>query len=177
MRLYPTSRLYVLDNNMRGDYDGFPGVIQTDGECPPRPDGNQQVQVWQPVIEYPEEIEEWLFRIRKDPPAILDIDELVALVYSKNHMSLEYSRLQKLGRALPILVISQTQELTEIPRNAIGQATHVVRFRLQMPYEQQLMNAILRTKVAEPEDKYGFYYGPNDGNPLYFPTVDKFLHM
>lgn len=177
MRLYPESRVYVLDNKMSGDYDKFPGIIQTDGEAPPKPDSNQRVQVWQPILEVPEEMEKWLWNVRKDPPAILDIDELAYLVYgrSKNDMSMEYSRLQKLGRALPVLVISQTQELTQIPRNAVGQATHVVRFRLQMPYEQQLTNNLLRNKVTEPEHEYGFYYGPNGGNPLYFADYTSFF--
>lgn len=179
MSIYPppNTHYYILDSKIEGSFDNFPGIVQTDGGLPPAIDQKLGIQVWQPILEVEDEIEEWLFRVRKDPPAILLIDELVTLVYSKTRMSMEYSRLQKLGRTLPVSVISCTQELTQIPRNAIGQATHIARFRLQMPYEQQLMNMLLQEKVNEPVDKYGFFYGPNDGNPLYFPTVDDFLSV
>ena len=176
-RLYPTSRIYILDTNYRGDFDDFPGIVQSD-RCPPKPGANERYQVWQPILEDPNEIEEWLWGIRHDPPAWVNIDELLALCsggYSKAHPSDEFRRLLKLGRALPVGVSSGTQELVDIPRNAIGQTTHVVRFTLQLPYEVQLVNAIMRKKVAEPEDDHGFWYGPNRGNPLYFSSVEKFL--
>ena len=129
----------------------------TEGGIPPR--AREQYQVWQPIVEIPEEIEKWLYRIRKDPPALLVVDELLSLIYKPNQASEEYSRLTKLGRALPVGVITLTQELAGIPRTAMGQRTHVVRFYLgEMPYEVNLMNKFLKGHVEEPADTYGFYY-------------------
>ena len=177
-RLYPTSRIYILDSNYRGDFDDFPNIIQTDRECPPKPGANERYQVWQPVFIDAGEVEEWLWGIRKDPPAFLSIDELITLMtgeYSKAHPSEELQRLLKLGRALPVGLGYGTQGLVKVPNDIIGQATHVVRFRLLLPYDQYITSSLLQKKVGEPEDDHGFWYGPNRGNPLYFSSVEKFL--
>src|SRR6266852_5534378 len=151
--LYPTSKIYILDIKLR-DFNDFPGIIQSD-HAPSK--SSDRVQVWQPVIEYPDEIEKWLYNVLHDPPAILFIDELLALCYGRKTTSEQYRRIQKLGRALPIATITATQELVEIPRNAIGQADHIARFRLRHPYEQRLMNTIMGSDLDEPVDKYGFF--------------------
>lgn len=175
VRLYPTSRIYVFDSKFQGDFDDLPGRRQQDN-APSKPGRNERYQVWQPVIEVPEQIERWLFQVRKDAPAILLIDELLSLCYTRTTSSEEYKRIQKLGRALPIGCITCTQELAEIPRNAVGQATHIARFRLTLPYEQRFMNTLLRSKVEEPPDNYGFYYSNAvRGQPLYFPSAQRFL--
>jgi hypothetical protein len=162
---------------MVGDFDGYPGVIQSE-VCPPKPQRNKRIQVWQPVLDDPEEIEEWLFMVRHDPPALLFIDELLSLVYKRRTYSTEYSRIMKLGRALPIGAITLTQELVDIPRNALGQANHVVRYRLSVPYEQQLMNKALKGVYQEPAHEYGFYYGRVDSkNPAeYYSNASRFFH-
>lgn len=160
----------------RRDFNDYPGIIQTDYEAPPRPDSNQRFQVWQPLLEEPEQIERWLHMVRNDPPAILDIDELLALCYGRRETSEQYKIIQKLGRDLPIGTLSATQELVEVPRNAIGQADHYVRFRLKHPYEVRFMNTIMG-EMEEPADKYGFYYSHADdqGEPRYFSEYKKFF--
>ena len=165
--------MYVLDVKRR-DFEEFPGIVQTDYETPPPASG--QFQVWQPMIEDPESIERWLFQIRKDPPAILDIDELLALCYGARDTSKEFKNIQKLGRDLPIATIAGTQELVEIPRNAVGQADHYVRFRLKHPYERRFLNNIMG-ESEEPIDKYGFYYAHADdqGEPRYFNDYKTFF--
>ena len=171
--LYPTSRIYVLDVKRR-DFEDWPGIIQTDYQAPGAPDG--RIQVWQPLVEDPEQIEKWLFNARHDAPAIIDIDELLSLCYGSRETSDQFKIIQKLGRDLPIGTMAGTQELVQIPRNAIGQADHFVRFRLKHPYERRFMNTVMG-EMDEPSDKYGFYYAHADdeGEPRYFTDYSKFF--
>lgn len=171
--LYPTARVYILDVKMR-DFQDYPGLVQTAYEPPPPP--TQQFQVWQPMIEDPESIEAWLFRIRKDPPAIVDIDELLALCYGPRDTSKEFRNIQKLGRDLPIGTIAGTQELVQIPRNAVAQADHFIRFRLKHPYDRRYMDTLIG-ETDDPADKYGFYYAHADdqGEPHYFSDYQNFF--
>lgn len=175
IELYPTSRVYVLDVKRR-DFNDYDGIIETEYEAPPLPESNERFQIWQPLIEEPEEIEKWLYMVRKDAPCILDIDELLALCYKRNQTSDEFKIIQKLGRDLPIATISGTQELVQIPRNAIGQADHYVKFRLKHPYEKTIMKQIIG-ETEEPIDPYGFHYAhANDqGSPQYFKDHSSFF--
>lgn len=175
--LYPTSRLYVLDIKMR-DFANYPNIYQGDS-LPPPLKSNERVQVWQPVVIDPEIVEKWLYRVRHDPPAILQIDELLALCYGKRDTSDEFTRITKLGRALPIATIAQTQELVDIPRGALSQPDHIARFRLKHPYEIRLLNGMMGKDVDEPKDKYGLWYSyaEVDGEPIYYPSAQHLLGM
>ena len=178
MSLYPNHRLYVFDAKMR-DFNDYPGIVKSD-RTPPKLTGKDRVQVWQPTVIYPDEVENWLFRVRQDPPAILQIDELLFLCYGPNG-SEELTRITKLGRALPIITVVGTQELVRIPRGVITQPDHVIRLRLKSLYERRLMNSFLNMdegeKLKEPSDRYGLWYGHADSDkaPLYFPTIQKLL--
>jgi len=177
LKLYPTSRLYVLDIKLR-DFNSYPGIYQGD-DVPPELGNNDRVQVWQPVVLDPENIERWLYRIRHDPPAILQIDELLALCYGRRDTSQEFTRITKLGRALPISTIAQTQELVDIPRGALSQPDHIARFRLKHPYEIRLLNGMMGQELTEPQDRYGFYYNhaESDGQPIYYDSAQTFLGL
>lgn len=177
LQLYPKSRLYILDIKLR-DFNNYPGIYQGDS-LPPAMQNNQRTQVWQPVVLDPETVEKWLYRIRHDPPAILQIDELLALCYGKRDTSDEFTRITKLGRALPICTVAQTQELVDIPRGALSQPDHIARFRLKHPYEQRLLNGIMGQELDEPSDPWGFYYSfaEKDGNPIYYSSAQKFLGL
>jgi energy-coupling factor transporter ATP-binding protein EcfA2 len=180
MRLYPTHRLYIFDGKMR-DFQSYPN-IHTGDELPPKMTGNDRVQVWQPTIIKPETVEEWLFRVRQDAPAILQIDELLFLCYGQNGSD-ELTRIAKLGRGLPILSIVHTQELVKIPRGVITQPDHVIRMRLKSRYERRLMDDFLNveeeSRLPEPSDKYGLWYGhaATDGQPQYYPSIQSFLGL
>lgn len=158
------------------DFQNWPGIVQSE-RAPGMPDKNQRVQVWQPVIDDPDQIERWLYMVRNDPPAILQIDELLALCYGKRDTSDEFTRITKLGRALPITTIAQTQELVNVPRGALSQPDHIARFRLKHPYERRFMNVLLGEEVTEPVDEHGFYYANSDvdGNIMYFKDAQTFL--
>lgn len=178
--MYPQARFYIFDSKFAGDFDGYPGRVMSD-LAPGRPPANQRVQVWQPVLIDPEQVERWLWQVLHDPPAILFVDELVHLCYGRKSFSENYSRIQKLGRMLPIGCITCTQELVDIPRNALGQATHIARFRLNLPYEQRLMKSIMHAKeeMPEPADHHGFYYGSvtSREEPQYYPDAQHFLKI
>lgn len=167
----------MLDVKFR-DFNDWAGVTRTDGEVPARPGRNEKYQVWQPIISVPEQIEEWLWRIEKDPPAILLVDELAALIYKKTQTSIGYTRLQKLGRGLPVGVVTLTQEFSGIPGSAVKQSVHNVVFRMgRSPYESQMASLLLDDEYRVPADKYGFYYQheTSAGKPLYYPSHEKFL--
>lgn len=180
MKLYPTHRLYVFDAKMR-DFNDYPNIEKTDS-IPRKLTSNERVQVWQPTVIDPEKVEAWLFRIRQDPPAILQIDELLFLCYGPNGSD-ELTRITKLGRALPIITIVGTQELVKIPRGVITQPDHVIRLRLKSAYERRLMRDFLnvdeKEKLPEPSDKYGLWYGHADSDkpPIYYPSIQKMLGL
>lgn len=174
-RLWPTSRIYILDIKLR-DFNDWPGRIQTDGK-PSKLSHNERIQIWQPVVLHPEICEEWLFDVRHDPPALLMIDELLALQYGRRDTSEEFTKITKLGRALPIGTIAHTQELTDLPRGVLSQPDHIARFRLKHPYEKRYINGLMGEELEEPKDKYGFYYAhaETEGNPIYYEDAQSFL--
>jgi len=175
-RIYPTVRHYILDSKMDGEFDSWPGRITSD-ICPKRPDRNARYQVWQMVKIIPEEVERWLWQIRHDAPALVEIDELSTLVYKRGAYSDEYNILQKMGRSLPIGSLTLTQELSRVPPNAYKQATHRLGFYIDGRYDRQIRNELLKAKVSDPEDKYGVYYQHINGRgePRYFPDIQAFL--
>jgi len=171
-------RHYIFDSKFDGDFDKWPGRVQGD-TAPRKPGTNDRYQVWQPVKLMPEEIEKWLWQVRKDAPALLEIDELVHLVYKPGVYSDEYNIILKTGRSLPVGVITLTQELGRIPANAYKQSNHRLGFYVDKAarYDSQIRNALLKHPVEDPGDPFGFYYQHINGRsePLYFPTVQKFL--
>ena len=175
-RLFPSMRHYVLDTKLDGDFDRFPGRVLSD-VCPARPGANERYQVWQVVRIIPEEIERWLWNVRHDPPAVLEVDELYSLVYRRNVYRDEYNILQKVGRSLPVGSITLTQELSKIPPNAYKQANHRLGFYIDGRYDRLIRNDMLKYKVEDPADTFGFYYQHISGRgaPPYFATVQKFL--
>lgn len=176
-RLFPKSRHYIFDSKFDGDFDDYSGKVQGD-TCPGKPGGNQKYQVWQPIKLVPEEIEKWLFGIRHDAPAILLIDELYSLVYKGKTYSDEFNILQKTGRSLPVASLICSQELAKVPQNAYKQAVHRLGFYLDGRYDRMIRNDLLKCKVDDPADPYGFYYQHQNqrGQPDYFKTIQHFLN-
>src|SRR6266700_606726 len=177
-RLFPTARHYIFDSKHDGDFDSFPGVVMSD-RCPGSPGGNARYQVWQPIKIVPDEVEQWLWQIRHDAPAILEIDELVHLVYKRGAYSDEYTVIQKTGRSLGVGTITLTQELSKIPANAYKQAVHRLGFYLEGRYDKLIRNDMLKVegKIEQPPDHYGLYYQHINGRgiPRYYPTIQRFL--
>ncbi len=177
-KLYPTHRHYIFDSKDDGDFDDYPGRISGD-HCPHRPFRNQMYQVWHPIHLIPSEIERWLEGILRDAPAIVLIDELVHLKYKANLYSPMYETIQKTGRSKKIITLTGTQELGKIPGNAYKQAIHRFGFYVDKAaqYDRLVLNLLLKAKVEDPPDEYGFYYQSEKGRrePLYFSTIQSFL--
>lgn len=165
---------------MDGDFDDWPGRVVSD-LCPASPGRNQRYQVWQCVNIIPEEIEKWLWGIRRDAPALVEIDELHALVYKPGLYSQELNTILKTGRSGPVGTIALTQELSKIPANAYKQASHRLGFYIDQAarYDRQIWQALLKSKVSDPVDEYGLYYQHEKGRgePEYFKTIQQFLGL
>src|SRR5579859_246572 len=181
--LFPHMRHYVLDSKFDGDFDSWPGRVSGDS-CPKRPATNERYQVWQPINLVPEEIEKWLWGIRKDAQArhqsaVVEIDELVHLVYKSGSYSQEYNTILKTGRSLNVGVMTLTQELSKIPANAYKQSNHRLGFYVDAAaeYDRRIRNSLLKAKLGDPADLYGFWYQHINGRgePEYFPRIQKFL--
>lgn len=177
-RLFPTMRHYVFDSKFDGDFDDWPGRVGGDN-APGKPGSNQRYQVWQPIKLIPEQIEKWLWNVRHDAPALLEIDELVHLVYGHREYSGEFNIIQKTGRSLPLGTIVLSQELAGVPPNAYKQSNHRMGFYIDMAaeYDRRIRNLLLKGRLDDPRDKWGFWYQPMDGRgePHYYPTIQKFL--
>lgn len=176
LKLYPLSRLYVLDIKLR-DFNKYPGIYAGDS-LPPKLKSNERVQVWQPTIIHPETVERWLYRVRQDPPAILHLDEVLAVCYKHGDPSEELTRIAKLGRALPISTISHTQDVVDLPRGILSQPDHIVRFRLKNKYDRRYMDGLFEEeKMNEPKDQHGLWYVDAEvgGEPRYFSDAQEFL--
>lgn len=178
-RLFAQMRHYVLDSKHDGDFDTWPGLVGGD-TCPPKPGRNQKYQVWQPLKIIPEEVEKWLWGIRHDAPAVLEIDELVHLVYKAGFYSDEYNIIQKTGRGLHIGTITLSQELGRVPPNAYKQADHRLGFYIDRAaeYDTRIRDLLLKQKkLGDPKDQYGFWYQSALGRaaPQYFPKIQKFI--
>ena len=176
--LYPTHRHYIFDSKDDGDFDDYPGRISGD-HCPRKPFGNAMYQVWHPIHLMPEEIEAWLDGILRDAPAIVLIDELVHLRYKASLYSPKYEEMQKTGRSKKIITLTGTQELGKIPGNAYKQASHRFGFYVDKAaqYDRLVLNLLLKAKVEDPRDEWGFYYQgeKSRGDPLYFSSIQQFL--
>lgn len=175
-RLFGDTRHYILDSKHDGDFDKYPGRVVSD-YCPPRISGRARYQVWQPVKLIPEEIERWLWNVRHDGPAILEIDELAHLIYKRGTYSDEYNVIQKTGRSLGVGTITLTQELSRIPPNAFNQSTHRISFYLEGRYNQMVRNDLLKWKVEQPPDWHGLHYQHINGRgePRYYRNIQQML--
>ncbi len=166
----------MFDSKFDGDFDTWPGRVGGD-DAPGKPGSNQRYQVWQPINLRPDAIEKWLWTVFRCAPCVLEIDELVHLCYGRNSYSEEYNKILKLGRSKNIGVITLTQEFSRIPPNAYKQSNHRLGFYIDGEYDKRIRNQLLKAKVDDPKDKFGFYYQHRDGRgqPSYYSTVQKFL--
>jgi len=173
--LFPTVRHYILDTKIEGDDFAFYEGVHIGSHAPKPP--KKRYQVWRCPKVIPEQLEKWLWGIRKDAPAFLCVDELHSLCYGRNAYSDEYNLIQKWGRAAPIGVVTGTQELVRIPPNAFKQSTHRLRFYMEGRYDRSIANDMIKRKVEEPVDPFGVYYQHINRReePLYFKDIQTLL--
>lgn len=169
-RLYPLANRYICDSKGAGDFDEWPG--HTDSErAPALPRGEGRWQVWTPPDDNRDEYGAWFQRIlKRREPAIVLVDELSS-IGGKDGTDYPdgYRRLLKQGRGLHISVITLSQEWAGMPRQAPGQTTHLLRFRLLNEYDRKAADKLLGRPwdpdSSEPEEEHGFIYSRLDRQP------------
>lgn len=164
---YPAARTYILDTKQSGDFDDLDALRMPD-EIPPDPLRTPGASmVWAPPDEDLEAFDRWFKKIlHHRQPAILVVDELSTILNAAGQGPLYFNRLLKLGRSLGISVISVSQEAAYIPRNVLGQTTHVVRMRLLNEHDGKKLDKIIGRPADEHgkpiSDRYGFYHRRTD---------------
>lgn len=161
---YPAARVYILDTKQAGDFDSIDNAYRIDSqEAPDALRTPGAVQVWQPPDDDLDEYDLWFKRIllaRK--PAVVKIDELSSIVDRRGEAPPYYRKLNKLGRAFGIMLMSLSQEAAYIPRQTLGQTTHVVRFRLLDGYDVRKLDKLVGRSKEEQgmdlPDPYGFIH-------------------
>lgn len=180
LELWPEASACVLDTNASRPFRNLPGAEQYDGATPPQPPMRSGViQVWAPPMDDPDAYERYLESIFYCPtPLVVHVDELSSLARSDSPTS--YPRALKLlykqGRSGNKTTLTLTQDAAYILRQLLGQASHVVRFRLQLPADSVRINPYFargpelaarlahagRDEVIEPRHAYGFWHVRND---------------
>ena len=175
MDAYPFATGYIIDSNASGDFTGWRGGY-SGLDCPiirPGPRGRQVV--WQPPRDDADAYEDFFQRLyAARVPAVLFIDELVALGKGGKTKRLHYSTILKRGRARPnfpgITIISLSQEFAQsadVPRQTFSQCVHFIRFYVQNNYDLREANRLAHLAPnAQPEHQHGFWHIRLDKPPL-----------
>jgi len=176
---YPAARTYILDTKQAGDFDSIDGYRITDQGAPDSLRTPGAVQIWQPPDDDLDEYDLWFKRILlARRPAIVKVDELSSIINKRGEAPEYYKKLNKLGRAFGILLMSLSQEAAYIPRQTLGQTTHVVRFRLLDGYDVRKVDKLVgRSKEEQGLDlphAYGFIHRRIDrAEPGHYYTDHK----
>ncbi|MBF6613885.1 MAG: hypothetical protein IVW55_12225 [Chloroflexi bacterium] len=180
--LYPEAARYILDSKGEGVFDSEPGLFAGD-TLPPLVGPGEQL-VWQPDSNDVDLYDAWFGRLlrQRSQPIILLVDELASIGGESGQPSFphNYILLLKQGRALHKSVLSLTQEAAYIPRQVLGQTTHIIRMRLTDSYDARKLDTLLHGSPEprrEPE-AHGFYYGRVDrpSGASLFHDWREFLH-
>lgn len=165
LRLYGSIPLYILDTGHKGDFDEFPGHIESDTAPGPIKSG---IQVWRPSVNNIFQFNEWFWMILSSPgPCIWLVDEIASLVKRKGDDAPEnHQRLMKQGRGKYKCGINGAQEMTPSPKSIVTQTVHAVRFRMggiENGYDRRTSNLLIGREgdAAEPP-KFSFDYARVD---------------
>ena len=176
--LWPHVSIYVLDSKVSGDFDGWPGLRTGDSAPGIIGGADGGVQVWQPDLGDLGEYDEWMRRILRGHdrtrPALVMIDELSSVAPNRERFPDGLSLLLKQGRGKGISLVALTQNAVNIPRDVLGQTSHLVRFRLQTDTDARRVDSLLwrDSRIREPEASHGFHYKRLD-MPADAPLVFK----
>lgn len=162
----------IFDTKGQGEFNDIATELSLSQTAPALPSSG--VFVWQPPADNLNEYDAFLGKILKGhKPAFVVIDELSNFGRgSPNSYVNNYTLLQKQGRGLKILTLSMVQEFAAIPRQTVGQASHLFRFHLLNDYDRRKMSGLLglpdAEKLLEPPFPYGFFYRRLDKpSPVY----------
>lgn len=162
--LWPHVSIYVLDSKVSGDFDGWPGLRTGDAAPPVIGGADGGVQVWQPDLGDLGQYDEWMRKILRghdrSRPALVLVDELSSVAPNRERFPDGLAMLLKQGRGKGISLVALTQNAVNIPRDVLGQTSHLVRFRLQTDTDARRVDALLwrDSRIREPEAAHGFHY-------------------
>lgn len=176
--LWPHVSIYVLDSKVSGDFAGWPGLRTGDSAPGVLSGADGGVQVWQPDLGDLTQYDEWMRKILRHHdrtrPALVMIDELSSVAPNRERYPDGLAMLLKQGRGKGISLVSLTQNAVNIPRDVLGQTTHLVRFRLQTDTDARRVDPLLwrDSHIREPEAAHGFHYKRLD-TPADAPLIFK----
>lgn len=166
--------IIILDTKGQGEFDEIADeLIITDK--PPKPITTPAVQVWKPPLDDIDAYDQFCTQILKNrKPALVIIDELSNLGKGNaDSYPNGYRLLLKQGRGLKICTVSMVQEVAYIPRQTVGQTSHLLRFLLLNDYDKLKMARMMglpdSLKYGNPPDQHGFFYRRMDRpSPVYY---------
>lgn len=180
--LWPHVSVYVLDTKGDDDFAGWSGRIESADV--PKPVGKGKTQVWAPPDDDRDAFGQWFGRIlaahdRTKPAAVL-VDELSTIGgRTGQSFPVEFMRLQKLGRGKAVCCITLTQEAAYIPRQVLGQTTHLLRFGLVDQNDAVRADRLVHgtTERREPRETHGFWYRAfnSPDEPVEYASIGDFL--
>lgn len=188
-RCYPFARGYILDSKPDEMFDRFAGRTLHEGQgLPPDPPPGSFV-VWRPERNDIDLYDAWFEHLLKGQandqreigPLILLIDELSSIGgRSGISFPLNFERLLKQGRSKGKSLITLTQEATFIPRQVVGQATHLIRMALVNEVDAAKLDRLIHGSAKprrEPATRYGLWYRRMDtpGDATFFSDWRRML--
>jgi hypothetical protein len=164
---WPSVGVNVLDSKPEKALRHLDTRFEQDEPPPPAPPG--KMHVWAPSTNDPSAYDDWFAAILaqhgRDPddtPSITYIDELSSIgANSPQSFPINFNRLMKQGRSNKKALIILSQEAAWIPRNVMGQASHLVRLMLLTEPDalrcDMLLHGSNKTR-REPASRYGFWH-------------------
>jgi hypothetical protein len=156
----------ILDSKGDAHFDNLPGLLTT--AAPPGPAAAGRLVVWRPDVDNLAAYDTWLGTLLKARTRrIVLLDELSSLCDKRGLPGANLNRLLKQNRSLGITVLVGTQETHWIPRNVLGQAVHILRFRLLHPRDAAAIDSYYLglDSRREPATPHGYLYCNVTSNP------------
>lgn len=175
---------YILDMKNQGDFDRYRHAIHYSGEKHPgllNEQSPEHTLIWHVTIDNLQEVDAWLKAIReRGKKANVLIDELGLIVPSNiKKTPPNYALLAKLGRLPKITMLSGTQDLAGLPRQALGLATHVVMMQITNKHDKGVARDLMeQEKYLTFPHEHGLWYKNVKKNipARYFASIQQFLY-
>lgn len=192
LETYSGLRVHILDPKDVGDYNslarlGVPVYHMREGWAP-EPLAAPGILIWHPTNASPDAYNRWFKLLNDDPhPHLVVLDELKRLQRKTgDNLSFpaELGVLMREGAGKYHGAITLIQEVSGTAREIMSQATHVVRFRLENPYDERMADRRFararrarRIRGAEPQNWHGFWHARIDNldNAREYSSWQNFL--
>jgi len=178
LRSYPGLRVHIFDPKDVGDYDALgkisgARVLHVRGGRAPDLLREPGVLIWHPRRAPFEEYERFFQQIADDSePNLSVVDEtrrLIKRLGDGTSYPAPFATILQEGAGQLHSMIVLLQEIAGTPRQIVGQATHLLRFRLENAYDERATDrryararASGRISTREPAHWHGFYHARVD---------------